>query len=41
MHHLKELQEDNRRLKHMYIELSLDYKLAREITLKKSCNALS
>lgn len=32
---LKELQEENRRLKHMYAELSLDYKFAREIIEKK------
>lgn len=36
--HLKELkaiQEENRRLKQMYAELSLDYKLAKEIIGKK------
>jgi putative transposase len=36
--HLKEfkmLQEENPRLKHMYAELSLDYKLAKEIIEKK------
>jgi len=32
---LKELQEENRRLKHMYAELSLDYKPAKEIIEKK------
>jgi putative transposase len=32
---LKELQEENRRLKHMYAELSLDYKFAKEIIEKK------
>ena len=32
---LKELQEENKRLKHMYAELSLDYKLAKEIIEKK------
>lgn len=32
---LKTLQEENRRLKHMYAELSLDYKLAKEIIEKK------
>jgi len=32
---LRELQEENRRLKHMYAELSLDYKLAKEIIEKK------
>jgi len=31
----KELQEENRRLKHMYAELSLDYKPAKEIIEKK------
>ena len=32
---LKELEDENRRLKHMYAELSLDYKLAKEIIEKK------
>jgi putative transposase len=32
---LKALQEENRRLKHMYAELSLDYKLAKDIIEKK------
>jgi putative transposase len=32
---LKELQDENKRLKHMYAELSLDYKLAKEIIEKK------
>ncbi|GAB3971033.1 hypothetical protein GCM10028806_20220 [Spirosoma terrae] len=32
---LKALQEENRRLKQMYAELSLDYKLAKEIIGKK------
>jgi len=32
---LKDLQEENRRLKHMYAELSLDYKLAKEVIEKK------
>ena len=32
---LKDLEEENRRLKHMYAELSLDYKLAKEIIEKK------
>jgi len=32
---LKELQDENKRLKHMYAELSLDYKLAKEIIGKK------
>jgi putative transposase len=31
----KELEEENRRLKHMYAELSLDYILAKEIIEKK------
>jgi putative transposase len=32
---LKELQDENKRLKHMYAELSLDYKLAKKIIEKK------
>ena len=32
---LKGLQEENKRLKHMFAELSLDYKLAKEIIEKK------
>jgi len=32
---LKALQEENRRLKQMYAELSLDYRLAKEIIEKK------
>jgi putative transposase len=32
---LKSLQDENRRLKQMYAELSLDYKLAKEIIQKK------
>ena len=32
---LKELEEENRRLKHMYAELALDLKLAKEIIEKK------
>lgn len=32
---LKELRDENKRLKHMYAELSLDYKLAKEIIEKK------
>lgn len=32
---LRDLEEENRRLKHMYAELSLDYKLAKEIIEKK------
>ncbi len=36
---LKTLQEENRRLKQMYAELSLDYQLAKTI-IEKSCKAL-
>jgi len=32
---MKALEEENRRLKHMYTELALDLKLAREIIEKK------
>lgn len=32
---LKELEEENRRLKHMYAELALDHELAKEIIAKK------
>lgn len=32
---LKDLEEENRRLKHMYAELALDLKLAKEIIEKK------
>lgn len=32
---LKELEEENRRLKHMYAELALDLKVAKEIIEKK------
>ena len=32
---LKSLQEENKRLKHIYTELRLDYKLAKEIIEKK------
>lgn len=32
---LKELEDENRRLKHMYAELSLDNKLLKEIIEKK------
>jgi len=32
---LKELEEENRRLKHMYAELSLDHKLLKDIVEKK------
>ena len=32
---MKSLEEENRRLKHMYAELALDLKLAKEIIEKK------
>ncbi len=32
---LKELEDENRRLKHMYAELSLDYELLKDIVEKK------
>lgn len=32
---MKALEEENRRLKHMYAELALDLKLAKEIIAKK------
>ncbi len=32
---LKALQEENRRLKHMYAELSIDHKILKEIVEKK------
>jgi len=32
---LKELEEENRQLKHMYAELSLDHKILKEIIEKK------
>ena len=32
---LKELEEENRKLKHMYAELALDLKVAKEIIEKK------
>lgn len=32
---LKELEEENRRLKHMYAELALDLKFAKEVIEKK------
>ena len=31
---LKELEDENRRLKHMYAELSLDHKLLKDIVEK-------
>lgn len=35
MKRLKELEDENRRLKHMYAELSLDHKLLKDIVEKK------
>ena len=32
---MKELEEENRRLKHMYADLSLDHKLLKEVLEKK------
>ena len=32
---LKELENENRRLKHMYAELSLDHKILKDIVEKK------
>lgn len=32
---LKELEEENRRLKHMYAELALDHKILKDIVEKK------
>lgn len=32
---LKELEEENRRLKHMYADVALDLKIAREVIEKK------
>lgn len=32
---LKQLEEENRRLKHMYAELSMDHKLLKEVLEKK------
>jgi putative transposase len=32
---LKELEEENRRLKHMYAELSIDNKILKEVIVKK------
>jgi putative transposase len=32
---LKELEEENRRLKHMYAELSIDHKILKEVIEKK------
>lgn len=32
---LKELEEENRKLKHMYAELALDHKLLKEVLSKK------
>lgn len=33
---LKQLEEENRRLKHMYAELSIDYRVLKDI-VEKSC----
>ena len=33
--HLRELETENRRLKQMYAELSLDHKILKDIVLKK------
>jgi putative transposase len=35
LNRLKELEEENRKLKQMYAELSLDYKLLKDIVEKK------
>jgi putative transposase len=35
---LRELEEENRRLKHMYAELSLEHRILKEV-LEKSCKA--
>ena len=32
---LRELEEENRRLKHMYAELSLDHRILKEVLTKK------
>ena len=32
---LKELEDENRRLKHMYAELSLDHRILKDIVEKK------
>ena len=32
---LKELEEENRRLKHMYADLALDYKILKDVLSKK------
>ena len=32
---LKELEDENRRLKHMYADLSLDHKLLKDVLEKK------
>ena len=33
--HLRELEEENRRLKHMYAELSLEHRILKEVLEKK------
>ena len=38
MKRIKELEEQNRRLKQMYAELSLDHKLLKDV-IEKSCKA--
>ncbi len=35
LHRLKELEEENRRLKHMYAELALDNKILKDVLSKK------
>jgi putative transposase len=35
MQRLKQLEEENRRLKQMYAELSLDYKILKDVIKKK------
>ena len=35
VHRLKQLEEENRRLKQMYAELSLDYKILKDVVEKK------
>ena len=37
---LKDLEEENRRLKHMYAELSLDHKILKDIVEKKLSNVI-
>ena len=35
IHRLRELEEENRRLKHMYAELSLEHRILKEVLEKK------